>query len=91
MTLDRKAADGVPVDRGFVQFLTSAVNREGKRTIEFDESYSVMLELRFPITECQVDGPSSCEDELRHTAERKTKVSRTGWEDSQEAPSERVG
>jgi len=70
--------------------LTSAGNREGKRTIAFDEPYGVMLELKFPITECQVDGPSSQGDELRHTADRKTRVSRKGWEDSQEAPSVRV-
>jgi len=49
-----------------------------------------MLELKFPITERQVDGLSSQGGELRHTAERKTRVSRTGWEESQEAPSERV-
>ena len=52
--------------------------------------YSVMLEVKFPITECQVDGPSSQEDDLRHTAERKTRVSRKGWEDSQEASSVRM-
>ncbi len=71
--------------------LTRAVNREGNSRIAFDESYGVMLEMKVPITECQVDGPSSQEDDLRHTAERKTKVSRKGWEDSQEAPSVRVG
>ncbi|WP_287584546.1 hypothetical protein [Candidatus Borrarchaeum sp.] len=53
--------------------------------------YDLMLELKFPITECQVDRPSSKEDDLRHTAERKTRVSRKGWEDSQEVPSFRVG
>ena len=53
-------------------------------------SYGVMLELKIPITECQVDGPSSKGDDLRHTAERKTKVSRKGWEDSQETSSVRM-
>ncbi len=37
-TPDRNAEDGVPVELGFVQFLTRVVNREGKSTIEFDES-----------------------------------------------------
>ena len=49
-----------------------------------------MLELMVPITECQVDGPSSKEDDLRHIAERKTRVSCESSHTVRETPSVRV-
>ncbi|WP_287587690.1 hypothetical protein [Candidatus Borrarchaeum sp.] len=70
--------------------LTRANNREGKRTIAFDESQK-----------CDTGNESSYHrmpggrailkrDDLRHTAKHKTRVSRKGWEDSQEMPSVRM-
>jgi len=73
-----------------VHLLTSANNREGNSTIAFDESVLCDAGTEVSYHRTQVDGLSSQGGELRHTAERKTRVSRTGWEESQEAPSERV-
>ena len=62
------------MERGFVQFLTSAGNCEGKRIIEFDKSVWCDVGTHVPITECQVDRPSFDEDEMRQTVKGKTKV-----------------
>ncbi|MFX1520708.1 MAG: hypothetical protein ACFFCD_12395 [Promethearchaeota archaeon] len=70
--------------------LTSANSREGKSTIAFDES--VLCDAGIEVSYHRMPGGQAIlkRDDLRHTAERKTRVSRTGWEYSQETSSVRV-
>ena len=70
--------------------LTSAVNREGKSTIAFDES--LWCDAGIEVSYHRMPGGRAIlkRDDLRHTAKRKTRVSRKGWEDSQEASSVRL-
>ena len=74
----------------FVQLLTRAGNREGNRIIACDESVSCDGESHGFLSQNTRWTGHPHKGDLRYTAKGKTKVSLTGSEDSQEAPSVRV-
>ncbi|MFX1465416.1 MAG: hypothetical protein ACFFA5_02955 [Promethearchaeota archaeon] len=70
--------------------LTRAVSQEGNSRIAFDESHQCDAGIEGSYHRMPGGQAILKKDDLRHTAERKTRVSRKGWEDSQETSSVRM-